>query len=161
MSHSAPPPVQLKVTPGDKYAIVVARWNHEITGVLKEGAVTTLAEHGAQSQVVYVPGSFELPQMAHRIASTGDYVSVICLGVVVKGDTRHDEYINHAVAQGITQAGISTGVPILFGVLTVENQQQAIDRAGGKYGNKGSEAALAAIEMVQAMREFPLDKSTL
>lgn len=123
--------------------------------------MTTLAEQGAESQVVYVPGSFELPQMAHRIASTGHYVSVICLGVVVKGDTRHDEYINHAVAQGITQAGMSTGVPILFGVLTVENQQQAIDRAGGKYGNKGSEAALAAIEMVQAMREFPLDKSPL
>ncbi len=161
MSHSAPPSVNLHVTPGDKYAVVVARWNHEITEALKEGAVNTLTELGAVSRVVYVPGSYELPQMAHRIASTGDYVSVICLGVVVKGETRHDEYINHAVAQGITQAGMLTGVPILFGLLTVENQQQAIDRAGGKHGNKGSEAALAAIEMVQAMREFQPEKSQL
>lgn len=161
MSHSAPPSVKLHVTPGDKYAVVVARWNHEITEALKEGAVNTLTELGAVSRVVYVPGSYELPQMAHRIASTGDYVSVICLGVVVKGETRHDEYINHAVAQGITQAGMLTGVPILFGLLTVENQQQAIDRAGGKHGNKGSEAALAAIEMVQAMREFQPEKSQL
>jgi 6,7-dimethyl-8-ribityllumazine synthase len=101
--------------------------------------------------VYRVPGSFELPQLAQRLAIGKNYQAIICLGAVIQGETQHHDYINHAVAIGLTQAGQSTGVPVLFGVLTCENMDQALNRAGGKAGNKGTEAALAAIEMVNLM----------
>lgn len=146
------------LTAGDgRYAIVVARWNSEITETLLKGAVETFEAHGAgpeQIDVYFVPGSFELPQAAAQAAKTGKYVAVCTLGVVIQGETDHHDYINHAVARGLTQLGIETGVPILFGVLTVKNEEQAWARAGGEHGNKGAEAALAAMEMAAVYRRM-------
>lgn len=138
-------------------AIVVARFNDLITRRLLEGAVDTLKRHGVadeQLTVVHVPGSFELPLIAQRLAQSGKFQAVICLGAVIQGETTHHEYINHQMAAGILQAGLQSGIPVSFGVLTCPTMDQAIDRAGGKAGNKGVEAALAAIEMVDVLRKL-------
>jgi 6,7-dimethyl-8-ribityllumazine synthase len=137
-----------------RFAIVAARWNALVTDRLIEGAVGTLARHGVDGDrvtIVRVPGSFEIPQVASRLAHTGHYVAVLCLGAVVKGETTHDEYINSQVAAGIARAAESSGVPVTFGVLTCLTMEQALDRAGGKSGNKGEEAALAALEMANLL----------
>ena len=142
-----------------QYAIVVARWNEAITEKLRDGAVETLTAHGAedsQIEVFHVPGSFELPMLADKLACTGRYVAVICLGVVIEGETMHHEYIDHAVAHGIMHAARKSGVPVMFGVLTCRNEQQAIDRAGGPVGHKGKEAAEAALEMVNVYRSLEI-----
>ena len=148
-----PPTSDDKLTAGDgKYAVIVARWNSDITDKLRDGAVETLRKHGAsdeQIDVMPVPGSFELPQAASWAAESGSYVAVIALGVVIRGETQHHEYINHAVAEGLTATGQQWGIPCMFGVLTTENEEQAVERAGGKFGNKGEEAVLVAMEMVQ------------
>lgn len=136
------------------FAIVVSRWNELITNRLLSGAIDTFRRHGVEDSrlcVVRVPGSFELPLAAQKLAQSGKYVGICCLGAVIQGETQHHDYINHSVAQGILNASQQTGIPISFGVLTCENLDQALNRAGGKSGNKGDEAALAVIEMANLM----------
>ncbi|MBX3438845.1 MAG: 6,7-dimethyl-8-ribityllumazine synthase [Planctomycetaceae bacterium] len=149
------------VTVGDdRYAIVAARWHAEIMEALIGGAVETLTARGAvtsQVDLYRVPGSFELPLACEQAALTGRYAAVIALGTVIQGETPHHDYINMSVAQGLMRAGQNSGVPVLFGVLTCHTMQQALDRAGGAAGNKGSEAALAAIEMVNLLRIIEQD----
>lgn len=140
---------------GMRFGIVVAEWNRHITGALYDGCVSTLLKHGvseADIVVVQVPGSFELPAGAVALHQKTVLDAVICLGCVIKGETNHDEYINQAVANGLTQLTISTGKPHIFGLLTVLNEAQALDRAGGKHGNKGVEAAVTAVRMVAVFR---------
>lgn len=134
-----------------KFAIVVADWNEDITGALYEGAVASLLAHGVKSKNIIrknVPGSFELTLGGLWMADKKDIAAVICLGCVIQGDTPHFDYICQAVANGITEVNIKTKKPVIFGVLTTLNKQQAIDRAGGKLGNKGEEAAITAIQML-------------
>ncbi len=148
----------LLAQPTDRFAIVVSRFNDLITTRLMEGAVSTLVRHGADDNrisVYWVPGSYELPLTSEKLAASGKFDAVLSLGAVIQGETTHHDYINHAMAQGLMQASQRTGVPILFGVLTCENLDQALNRAGGKVGNKGTEAALAAIEMVNLLRKIP------
>jgi len=141
----------------ERYAVVVARFNDLVTRRLLEGALDTFRRHGVDDDrvtVVWVPGSFEISIVADRLARSGKYAAVCCLGAVIQGQTSHHEYINHQTAAGILRAGCESGVPVLFGVLTCESMEQALDRAGGKAGNKGNEAALAAIEMVDVLRQL-------
>lgn len=138
-------------------AIVVSRFNDMITSRLLEGAVDTIRRHGGNEDlltVVHVPGAFEIPLAADKLAHSGKYAAVICLGAVIAGQTTHDQYINNQVAGGIARASQSSGIPVLFGVLTCQSMEQAIDRAGGKAGNKGHEAALAAIEMIDVLKQI-------
>ena len=147
----------LVATPAQRFAIIVARWNELVTLRLLEGAIDTLVRHGAAREsltVIRVPGRFELPLAAQVAAKSNKYHAVICLGAVIQGQTTHHEYINHQVAAGLTQASQDSGVPVLFGVLTCQTMEQALDRAGGKAGNKGTEAALAAIEMVNLLERM-------
>jgi 6,7-dimethyl-8-ribityllumazine synthase len=140
-----------------KFGIVWSEWNHQITHALKEGAVNTLRKHGALEENITVrdvPGSFELITGAQFMAEFTNVDAVICLGCVIQGETRHFEFICNAVANGIAQLNVKFNKPIIFGVLTPENEQQAIDRAGGKHGNKGDEAATTAIKMVALKRSF-------
>jgi len=135
-----------------KFAIVVAEWNEEVTEALYSGAVTSLIEHGVKKANIIrknVPGTFELSLGALWMGEKKDIDAVICLGCVIQGETPHFDYICQAVAYGITEAGLKTRKPVIFGVLTTLNKQQALDRAGGKYGNKGEEASLTAIKMLQ------------
>ncbi len=139
----------------DQFAIIVSRFNDLVTRRLLDGATETLRRHGAnenQITVVWAPGSFELPQLAQMLAESKKYAAVITLGAVIQGETTHHDYINHAVADGLMRTAQKSGVPVLFGVLTCENLDQALNRAGGKVGNKGTEAALAAIEMVNTLK---------
>jgi 6,7-dimethyl-8-ribityllumazine synthase len=141
---------------GMRFAVVVARFNRDITDVLLDGAETALRKHDASDVVVaWVPGAFELPLVAQRLASSGTVDAVICLGAVIRGETAHFEYVAGEAAGGITRAALDTGVPVIFGVLTVDTRQQALDRIGGKEGHKGEEAALTAIEMVSLLRNLP------
>jgi 6,7-dimethyl-8-ribityllumazine synthase len=142
----------------DSYAIVAARFNDLVVKRLVEGALDTYRRHGVASErisIAWVPGSFELPVAADRMAKSGQFAAVVCLGAVIQGQTTHHEYINQQTAAGIMRTSQETGVPVLFGVLTCQSMEQALDRAGGKAGNKGSEAALAAIEMVNLLRKLP------
>jgi len=141
----------------DAVAIVVARFNELITQRLLAGALDTLRRHGLSDErvtVVHVPGSFELPLIAQRLAHGGKFQAVICLGAVIQGETTHHEYINHQMAAGLMEAGLTSGVPVAFGVLTCPTMELALDRAGGKAGNKGVEAALAAIEMIDVLKRL-------
>lgn len=141
------------------YAIVVSRFNELVTRRLLEGACETFRNHGVSEDrvdITWVPGAFEIPLIADRMARSGRYAALCCLGAVVQGETSHHEYINHQVAAGIMQIGRETGLPVLFGLLTCSDMQQALDRAGGKAGNKGSECALAAIEMVHLLQQLPV-----
>ena len=134
-----------------KFGIVVSEWNTEITESLFNGAYNTLLKNGAKEKNIikkYVPGSFELTLGAQLLTEHTDVDAVICLGCIIQGETRHFDFICEGVANGITQLNIKYSKPIIFGVLTTNDQQQAIDRAGGKYGNKGDEAAIAAIKMI-------------
>ncbi len=138
---------------GMRTAIVVADWNKEITDALLDGAINTLHRHGVKKEDVFVyraPGSFELPQAASIIIDEMEYVpdALICLGCIIQGETRHFEFIAQAVAKGCMDLGTQTGIPVIFGVLTTDTYEQARDRAGGKHGNKGDEAAMAAMQMV-------------
>ena len=139
-----------------RFAIVASRWNDSLVSRLIEGALDALAELSAEAkaiEVFRVPGAFEIPLCALKAAESGKFDAVICLGVVIRGQTPHFEYIAAEVARGIGEAGMKTGVPLLFGVITAENVDQAIDRAGVKLGNKGFEAATAAVELVNLYRE--------
>lgn len=140
---------------GLKFAIVVARFNEFITSKLLTGAQDALARHGvsmADVDIAWVPGSFEIPLAAKRLATTGRYDGVICLGAVIRGATPHFDYVAAEVSKGIASTGLETGVPVLFGVLTTDTIEQAIERAGTKVGNKGFDAAQAAIEMANLLR---------
>jgi 6,7-dimethyl-8-ribityllumazine synthase len=141
---------------GMRFAIAVARFNRDITDALLDGAQRTLDKFGAaQVDVVWVPGAFELPLVARRLARTGWADAVICIGAVVRGDTPHFDYVAGECAAGITRVSLDTGVPVIFGVLTVDTREQAIERIGGKEGHKGEEAAATAIEMVALLRALP------
>jgi len=138
-----------------RFGIVVAEWNTEITHALYQGCYDTLLKHGAQEDQIFtvqVPGSFELPTAARLLMGNYNPDAVICLGCVIQGDTRHNEYINQAVATGLTQLSLTSGRPCIFGLLTPNNLEQAQERAGGKHGNKGVEAAVTAIRMA-ALRQ--------
>lgn len=136
---------------GFKFALLITRFNEFITKRLLEGALDALYRHGARDEdleIVKVPGSFELPLAAKKLALKNQFHAIICLGAIIKGDTPHYEYIAAEVIKGIANTSLETGVPILLGVLTTETIEQAIERAGSKEGNKGWDAALSAIEMV-------------
>jgi len=139
------------------FGIIVSEWNEEITYALRDACIETLKENGAYEEnihITYVPGSFELPLGARIMMSREKIHAAICLGCVIKGETDHDKYINHAVAQGIMHLSLTSSKPVVFGVLTPNNKQQALDRAGGKYGNKGVEAANTAIKMIIAAEKM-------
>ena len=134
-----------------RFAIVVSEWNEEVTAALYSGAYQTLLQHGVKAEHIIrkqVPGSFELTLGAQWCAQQKEIDAVICLGCVIQGETRHFDFICDAVAQGITQVNLTYNKPVIFGVLTTQTQQQALDRAGGKHGNKGDEAAITAIKML-------------
>jgi 6,7-dimethyl-8-ribityllumazine synthase len=139
------------------FGIVWAEWNQEVTGAMKDGAVRTLIENGAKEENIIVrtvPGSFELTLGAQWMAEHTDVDAVICIGCVIQGETRHFDFICDAVANGITNLNLEYSMPFIFGVLTPDNLQQAIDRAGGKHGNKGDEAAITAIKMLALEDSF-------
>lgn len=145
------------VAKGLKLAIVVSRFNDFISDHLLGGAMDALSRHGANTdevEVVKVPGSFEIPYVAKKIAQTKSYDAVICLGAVIRGATPHFEYVSNEVAKGVANGAMETGVPIIFGVITTDSIEQAIERAGSKSGNKGWDAALAAIEMANLYKEI-------
>ena len=139
---------------GMRIAIVAARFNGQIVELLLDGARACLAEHGVAPdavQILWVPGAFELPLAADRAARTGRFEAVVCLGVVVRGETPHFDFVAGEAARGIQEVALRTGVPVSFGVLTTETVDQALERAGGEQGNKGWDAALAALEMVHTL----------
>jgi len=143
---------------GRRFAIAAARFNELVTRKLLEGASAALAAHGVAVEdldVVWVPGAFELPLVARRLAGSRTYDAVICVGCVIRGETVHFEHVAGQAAAGIREAGQATGVPVTFGVLTTETLEQALDRAGGKHGNKGWDAATAAIEMSSLLEQLP------
>lgn len=144
--------------PAGRFAIVAARFNDFIVDNLVAGALDGFKRHGVAEDaldLVRVPGSFEIPLVASRLAASHKYAAVICLGAVIKGETDHYDYVAGGAANGVAQAALSTGVPVIFGILTCDTLEQAINRAGGKAGNKGSDAALTAIEMVNLLRQLP------
>ncbi|MBL8796568.1 MAG: 6,7-dimethyl-8-ribityllumazine synthase [Planctomycetia bacterium] len=144
--------------PPGRFVLVAARFNQAVVERLVEGARDGLKRHGVAPEsidVAWVPGSFEIPLVAQRLARARKYAAVICLGAVIKGDTGHYDYVAGGAASGIAQAALSTGVPVIFGVLTCDTLDQAINRAGAKAGNKGFEAALTAIEMVNLLGQLP------
>lgn len=138
------------IAKGKKFGIVVSRFNEFISSKLLDGALDLLRQHGAQDNsidTVWVPGSFEIPVVAQRLAKSKRYDALICLGAVIRGDTPHFDYIANEVAKGVARVSLDTGVPCIFGVITADNLEQAIERAGTKQGNKGRDAAINAIEM--------------
>jgi 6,7-dimethyl-8-ribityllumazine synthase len=144
-------------TPSGRIGIVVSRYNESITSRLLAGAVEVLTRHGLADDaidVAWVPGAFEIPLIAERMASSKRYQAVICLGAVIRGETTHDQHINRAVSMGIEEIGRHWGLPVIFGVLTCDTLEQAIHRAGGNVGNKGSECAEAALRMVDLLRQL-------
>lgn len=145
-------------SPADRLAIVVSRWNESITQRLLDGALSTLAGRGIADEaidVAWVPGAWEIPLVAQRLADSQRYAAVICLGAVIRGETTHDQHINRAVSTAISDIALETGVPLLFGILTCESMEQAIHRSGGNVGNKGSECAEAAIHMIGLLKNLP------
>lgn len=142
---------------GLRFGIVVGRFNEFITQKLLGGALDALTRHGVADEnvtVVWVPGAFEIPLMAKRMASSKQYDAVICLGTVIRGATPHFEYVASEVAKGVARASMETGVPVIFGVVTADTLEQAIERAGSKAGNKGFNAAVSAIEMANLLKQF-------
>ena len=140
-----------------RFAIVVARFNEFITSKLLDGALDALKRHETPEEnisVVWVPGAFEIPLAAKKIASTKNFDAIICLGAVIRGATTHYDYVCNEVSKGIAQVGLQSGVPTIFGIVTTENLQQAIERAGTKSGNKGFDAAVSAMEMANLMVEL-------
>lgn len=145
-------------TPAGRFAIVAARFNKFIVDSLVAGARDALQRHGVADDaidVAWVPGSFEIPMVAQRLAGSRQYAAVICLGAIIRGETDHYDHVAGGAASGIAQVALGSGIPVIFGVLTCETMEQAINRAGGKSGNKGADAALAAIEMVSLLQQLP------
>ncbi|MFD2254577.1 6,7-dimethyl-8-ribityllumazine synthase [Lactococcus formosensis subsp. bovis] len=142
-----------------KYGIVVARFNEFINSKLLEGALDALKRHGVaeeQIDIAWVPGAFEIPLIAQKMADQEKYDSIICLGTVIRGSTSHYDYVCSEVSKGIAHVSLNTGIPVMFGVLTTENIEQAIERSGTKAGNKGFEVATGAIEMVNLINEISI-----
>jgi 6,7-dimethyl-8-ribityllumazine synthase len=142
---------------GLKIAVVISRFNHFITGHLLDGAEDALKRHGVSDEditVVWTPGAFEIPLTAKKLAQTGEYNAVICLGAVIRGSTPHFDYVAAEVSKGVAAVGLDTGVPVVFGLITTDNIEQAIERAGTKSGNKGWDAALTAMEMADLNRKI-------
>ncbi len=142
---------------GKKFGIIVARFNSFIAERLLDGALDTLRRSGAEDndiEVVKVPGAYEIPLLAKKMADCGRYNAVICLGAVIRGATAHFDYVAGEVAKGVAQVSLEAGIPVIFGVLTTDTIEQAIERAGTKAGNKGSDCAAAAIEMANLLSEF-------
>ena len=145
-------------TPPGRFAIVVARYNGSITSKLLDGALQTFAEAGVADDavdVVHVPGAWEIPVVARRLVFSGDYSAIVCLGAVIRGETTHDEHINRQVSLALGQLSAQAGLPVAFGVLTCKSLEQAIHRSGGRVGNKGCEAAGAAIETANLLAKLP------
>jgi 6,7-dimethyl-8-ribityllumazine synthase len=145
------------IAKGKKFAIVISRFNDFISKRLLEGAVDTLTRHGAKEaeiEAVWVPDSFEIPVVANRLAKSKKFDAVICLGAIIKGLTPHFEYVSSEAAKGVAKVSIDTGVPVIFGVITADNLEQAIERAGTKDGNKGRDAAVSAIEMANLLENI-------
>jgi 6,7-dimethyl-8-ribityllumazine synthase len=139
-----------------RFAIVASRWNELISARLVEGALNGLERLGAQEELVVVyrvPGAFEVPSLALRLAKSGKFDAIICLGTIIRGQTPHFEYIANEVTRGVAHAGLATGLPVVFGIVTADTVDQAIDRAGVKLGNKGFEAAMTAVELVNLYKE--------
>lgn len=148
---------------GRRFGIVAARFNEIVVTKLVDGAVACLRRHGITDDdldLVWTPGSFEIPLIARRLAASQEYDAVICLGAVVRGETSHFEFVAREVARGIQETAIQTRVPIIFGVLTTETLQQALDRAGGKHGNKGWDAAMAAMETASLLELLPKEEGS-
>jgi 6,7-dimethyl-8-ribityllumazine synthase len=146
---------------GFRFALVSSRWNDFLTGRLVEGALDALERLGADSGAVEhfrVPGSFEIPLLALKLAESGRFDAIVCLGTVIRGQTPHFEYVAGEVTKGIAHAALQTGVPVLYGIVTADTLEQAIDRAGVKAGNKGFEAAMSAVEMVNLYKTMTSDK---
>lgn len=146
--------------PGMRFAVVVGRFNDLVTKLLLDGALGAFKSHGAPAdavEVCWVPGSFELPVVAKAMAKSGRFDAVVCIGVVVRGATTHYDAVVGAATSGVLNAGVDTGVPTVFGVLTCDTMEQALDRAGGKVGNKGAEAATTAIEMANLLGDLRAD----
>ncbi|ADH85971.1 6,7-dimethyl-8-ribityllumazine synthase [Desulfurivibrio alkaliphilus] len=142
---------------GKKFGIIVSRFNSFIAERLLEGALDTLTRSGAAGddiEVARVPGAYEIPLVAGKMAKSGRYDAVICLGVIIRGATPHFDFVANEAAKGIAQVGMETGLPVIFGVLTTDTIEQAIERAGSKAGNKGSECAAAAVEMVDLLKQL-------
>lgn len=145
------------ISEGEGYAIIVSRFNEFINSKLLSGAVDGLTRHGVKDEnvdVYWVPGAFEMPLVAKKLSNSGKYDAVICLGTVIRGSTTHYELVSAEVAKGIAQVSLASGIPVIFGVLTTENIEQAIERAGTKVGNKGYDAALSAIEMTRLLNNI-------
>ena len=145
------------ISEGLKFAIVVGRFNEFIGSKLLSGAIDGLERHGSKEEdieIIWVPGAFEIPLVAKKLAKTNKYDAVICLGAVIRGSTPHFDYVSSEVSKGIANASLDTEIPIIFGVLTTDNIEQAIERAGTKSGNKGYDAAITAIEMANLLKEI-------
>jgi len=148
---------QLEVE-GGRFAVVVSRFNEFVTSKLLAGALDALRRHGAVEEnitVVHVPGAFEIPLIAKKLADSLAFDAIICLGCVIRGETPHFEYVAGEAARGIGQVALETGIPTTFGVITADTMKQALDRAGAKDNNKGAEAALCAVELVNLLRKLP------
>jgi len=146
------------VADGLRFGLVASRFNDLVTRRLLSGALDVLARHGAleeQVEVAWVPGGFELPLVAQRMAESGRYDAIICLAAIIRGATPHFQYVASEAAKGIAQASVRTGLPVIYGVVTADSIEQAIERAGTKSGNRGADAARSAIEMVNLLRELP------
>jgi 6,7-dimethyl-8-ribityllumazine synthase len=144
--------------PSGRFAVIAARFNGFVVDQLVAGALDALSRHGVTDDridLVRVPGSYEIPFIAQKLGKSGKYAAVVCLGCVIRGDTDHYDHVAGAAASGIASAALNCGVPVIFGVLTCETLEQAINRAGGKAGNKGFEAAVTAIEMVNLIKKLP------
>jgi 6,7-dimethyl-8-ribityllumazine synthase len=145
-------------TPPGRFALVAARFNALVVEGLVAGALDGLRRHGVADEaidLVRVPGSYEIPLVAQRLAGSGRYAAVVCLGAVIRGDTTHYDHVAGEAAGGVARAALATGVPVVFGILTCETLEQALNRAGAKAGNKGFDAALTAVEMVNLLRQLP------
>jgi len=143
---------------GARFAIVASRFNADVVDALRQGAIDALMEHGAETNniaEIEVPGAFELPLVVRRAAQSGRYDAVIAIGAVIRGGTPHFEYIAGECTRGLAQVALEVDLPVIFGVLTVDTMEQALERCGGSHGNKGREAALAALEMVHVLRNLP------
>jgi 6,7-dimethyl-8-ribityllumazine synthase len=145
-------------TPTGRFALVAARFNGLIVDALVAGALDGLKRHGVADDaidLIRVPGSFELPLVTQKLAQSGRYAALICLGAVIRGETDHYDYVAGEASSGVARAALSAGIPVIFGILTCDSLEQALNRAGAKAGNKGYEAALTAIEMVNLLRSLP------
>jgi 6,7-dimethyl-8-ribityllumazine synthase len=142
---------------GKKFAIVASRYNEIIASKLISGALDCLLRHGCEREnleIFKVPGAFEIPLTARKVAATGKFDAVICLGAVIRGETPHFDFVASEAARGIGQASTDSGIPVIFGIVTTDTVEQAVDRAGGRTGNRGAEAALSAVEMVNLLEEI-------